>query len=66
MKNNTHKKQPNLSKKSKLDREDAWMSIAETIVLAIAFWFDPTGTIAPFSIKLCFQLLKTLRHHHRK
>jgi hypothetical protein len=57
--NNKSKKQPNL------DREDAWMSIAETTVLAIAFWLEPTG-IAPFLLKLCFQILKTLRHHHRQ
>ena len=65
MKNNTHKKQSNLSKKSNLDREDAWMSIVETAVITIALSFDPTGT-APTLLKLCFQLLEVLRHHHRK
>ena len=48
------------------DREDAWMSIAETTVLAFAFWLDPTAGAATFFLKLCFQLLRTLRHHHRK
>ena len=47
------------------DREDAWMSIAETAVITIALSLDPTGT-APTLLKLCFQLLRTLRHHHRK
>ena len=65
MKNNTPKNQPNLSKKSNLDREDAWMSIAETAVITIALSLDPTGT-APTLLKLCFQLLEVLRHHHRK
>ena len=65
MKSNTHKKQSTLSKKSNLDREDAWMSIAETAATTIALSLDPTGT-APTLLKLCFQLLEVLRHHHRK
>jgi hypothetical protein len=36
MKNN-HKPQRN----SNLDREDAWMTIAETIVLFLATWLNP-------------------------
>jgi hypothetical protein len=42
------------------------MSIAEITVLTIVFWLDPTAVIGTFLLKLCFQLLKTLRHHHRK
>ena len=51
---------------SKLDREDAWMTIAETIVVFIATWLNPQAGISIFSLKLCFQLLKMLRHHYRK
>ena len=51
---------------SKLDREDAWMTIVETIVLFLATWLNPQTGISIFALKLCFQILKTLRHHHRK
>ena len=51
---------------SKLDREDAWMTIAETIVVFIATWLNPQAGISIFALKLCFQLLKMLRHHYRK
>jgi len=61
MKNN-HKPQRN----SNLDREDAWMTIAETIVLFLVTWLNPQTGISIFALKLCFQILKTLRHHHRK
>lgn len=52
-------------KKSNLDCEDAWMAIVETAVITIALSLDPTGT-APTLLKLCFQLLEVLRHHHRQ
>ena len=51
---------------SNLDREDAWMTIAETIVLLLATWLNPQTEISIFALKLCFQILKALRHHHRK
>ena len=61
MKNN-HKPQRNAN----LDREDAWMTIAETIVLSFAICLTPQTGISIYALKICFQILKTLRHHHRK
>jgi hypothetical protein len=59
--------QPNKSdfSKSALEREDAWMSILEAIVLFLATWLNPQAGIAVFALRLCFQILKALRHHHR-
>jgi hypothetical protein len=51
--------------KPNLDREDAWMAIIESIVLFLATWLNPNAGLAIFALKLCFQTLKTLRHHHR-
>jgi hypothetical protein len=52
--------------KPKLDREDSWMQVVEAIVLFLATWLNPQAGVSIFALKLCFQLLKTLRHHHRK
>jgi hypothetical protein len=49
-----------------LDREDAWMATIESTVLFLATWLNPNAGIAIFALRLCFQTLKTLRHHHRK
>jgi hypothetical protein len=53
------------SNKPNLDREDAWMTIIESIVLFLATWLNPEAGVLLFLLKLCFQTLKTLRHHHR-
>jgi hypothetical protein len=51
--------------KPNLAYEDAWMSIVESIVLFLVTWLDPQTEMAIFALKLCFQILKTLRHYHR-
>jgi len=52
--------------KPKFDREDSWMQLVEAIVLFLATWLNPQAGVSIFALKLCFQLLKILRHHHRK
>ncbi|OUC15113.1 MAG: hypothetical protein B0A82_08580 [Alkalinema sp. CACIAM 70d] len=51
--------------KSNLDREDAWMQVIEFAVIFLATWLNPSAGISIFLLKLCFQILKVLRHHHR-
>jgi hypothetical protein len=46
-------------------REDAWMNFIEAIVIFLATWLNPSAGISIFALKLCFQLLKILRHHYR-
>jgi hypothetical protein len=53
------------SKNPNLDREDAWMETAEFVALFIVGWLNPDAGIAIGGLKICFQILKTLRHHHR-
>ncbi|MBD2328917.1 hypothetical protein [Alkalinema sp. FACHB-956] len=51
--------------KSNLDREDAWMQVIECATLSLANLVNPSAGISIFLLKLCFQILKVLRHHHR-
>lgn len=50
---------------AKRDREDAWMQIIESAVIFLATWLNPEAGVLIFLLKLCFQILKALRHHHR-
>lgn len=51
--------------KPNLDREDAWMQVIESAVIFAATWLNPQAGIPIFLLQICFQILKTLRHHHR-
>jgi hypothetical protein len=53
-------------KKPRLDRENAWMQVIESAVLFIAAHLNPNAVEALFCLKLCFEILDVLRHHHRK
>jgi hypothetical protein len=53
-------------KKPRLDRENAWMQVIESAVLFIAAHLNPDAVEALFCLKLCFEILDVLRHHHRK
>jgi hypothetical protein len=47
-------------------REDTWMKFIEASVIFLATWLNPSAGISIFALKLCFQLLEVLRHHHRR
>ena len=53
------------TQKTNLAREDAWMKLIETIIIFTATWLNPHAGLAIFTLKLCFQTLAILRHHHR-
>jgi hypothetical protein len=48
------------SNKPNPDRETIWQ-IIEAIVIFTATWLNPQATIGILALKLCFQILETLR-----
>jgi hypothetical protein len=50
----------------KLSKEDDLMVTIESTILFVSIWLNPDAVAAIFAFRLCFQILKTLRHHHRK
>lgn len=54
-----------ISQQSLESREDKWMRVIEFAVILLVDWLDPNAGLAISALRLCFQILKTLRHRRK-